>query len=443
MMKPARIALLLAVCAAVASCSMFGGKKKEISEEEKAARISLSVVDQKIEPDPALAATTVTLPPSVPATDWLQTGGNASNLTPPVVAGSDFKVAWRASIGSGTDRHKRILAPPVAKDGRIFVIDSNQRVTAVDASSGRKEWSVEMSSGNKRDEFAVGAGLAIAGDKLLVASGYGYLTALSLTDGSEIWKHITDNSLTGAPAVLGNRAFVTTANNELYAFSTDDGEVLWTDQAIAETARILSAPSPAVSEDVLVAPYSSGELIAYLPANGRRLWQDTLTTIGRFTPLSAINDIAGRPVLENNIVYAASYSGVLAAIDVRSGTRMWNMLFGARLGPVIGGDFLFIVGTEGQVLCLNKLDGKVVWSQQLTAFRNAKKKQSRVVWTGPLIADGRLVFASSEGQVLALSIQNGETLASLNVKQPVYIEPIAAAGLILLLTDEGDLVAIR
>ena len=45
--------------------------------------------------------------------------------------------------------------------------------------------------------------------------------------------------------------------------------------------------------------------------------------------------------------------------------------------------------------------------------------------------------------MIALSPQNGETVAELKVGQPVYIEPIAAAGKIFVLTDKGSLVAIR
>jgi outer membrane protein assembly factor BamB len=51
--------------------------------------------------------------------------------------------------------------------------------------------------------------------------------------------------------------------------------------------------------------------------------------------------------------------------------------------------------------------------------------------------------ASSNGDVVALSPQNGETVAELKVGQPVYIEPIAAAGKVFVLTDNGSLVAIR
>jgi outer membrane protein assembly factor BamB len=84
-----------------------------------------------------------------------------------------------------------------------------------------------------------------------------------------------------------------------------------------------------------------------------------------------------------------------------------------------------------------------VWVRDLPEFKNAKEKKNRIVWTGPLIASNRLIIASSEGNVLALSPQNGETVGELKVGQPIYIEPIAAAGKVFVLTDNGGLVAIR
>jgi outer membrane protein assembly factor BamB len=241
---------------------------------------------------------------------------------------------------------------------------------------------------------------------------------------------------------MGNRAFVTSTNNEFYSIDTDTGEVVWSDQAIAETARVLSSPSPAVTPDLLAVPYSSGELIAYVPQNGKRLWADTLTTLGRYTPLSVINDIAGRPSIHEGVVYAAS-SGVIAAIDARSGARIWATTFGSRMGPVVEGQFLFVVGIEGKVVCFNKIDGKIVWVRELQTFGKPKEKKDRIVWSGPLVVSGKLVVVSSKGQMLALSPQDGKTVGELKLGNGAYIEPIAAAGRIFVLDDKGGLTAIK
>jgi outer membrane protein assembly factor BamB len=430
---------------ALGACSMFGGAEKaeKAKEEERAGRVNMSVLDQKLTANPEKASVTVQLSPPAPVQDWPQAGETAAKTPEHAQAGEAFKIDWRADVGAGSDIQRRLVAPPVVSGGRVFVIDANQRVSAYDAERGRRIWTKSLTSSFKRDKIAVGSGLAVAGDRLIVSSGYGYIVALSTADGQELWKRTTESPVSGSPAILGGRAYVTTTNNELYALNVETGDVSWTDQAIAESARILASPSPAVSDEILVAPYSSGELIAYIPANGRRLWTDTLTTVGRFTPLSAINDISGRPAIREGIVYAASHSGVLAAIDSRTGARLWNILFGSRLGPVINGEHLFIIGTGGQLACINRVDGSVVWVRDLKEYRNEKKKQDRIVWTGPLIASNRLVVVSSEGEMLGLSPQTGETDVSLKLGAGAYIEPVAAGGRIFVLTDKGQLIAVR
>lgn len=440
--RGSRVVLLAAVgVATLAGCSLLK-RDKAGSGIDKSGRISLSALEQKIEADPTLATTNVALPAINSSTDWPQAGRTPSKLTGNVHAGAALTVDWKRAAGAGSNLTVRLVAPPVARDGHIYVLDADQHVSAFATSDGHKLWTQALKSKFKLDRSAIGGGLALSGDRLIVASGFGFVAALSLADGKEIWRRRAESPVSGAPAVLANRAFVTSTNNELYALDVATGDVIWSDQAIAESARVLSAPSPAVSDELLATPYSSGEIVAYIPANGRRLWADTLTTVGQYTPLSVINDIAGRPVIEAGVVYAASYSGVLTAIDARSGQRIWARTFGSRLGPVISGDFLFAVGTDGQVICLEKADGKAVWVRQLSSYKK-KKKNDRLVWTGPLLADGRLIVVSSDGDVVALSPQTGKDEKHVSVGEPIYIDPIAADGKIFVLTDKGRLVAIR
>lgn len=432
--------LALPMAAILAAC---GNAPVVLSEEEKAARVTVNPFSETLTPDPTLATATIALPPAQPSTDWPQAGVNSSKHPSNVAAGTQFKIGWRVGVGEGSGELKRIVAAPVARDGRIYTIDANQRVTALDIASGKVVWENKLKAANpKWDEYTVGAGLAITGDKLIVASGFAYVTALGLADGKEIWHRRVESPLSSSPAILGNRAYLTSTNNDFYAIDTDDGEIVWNDQALSETARVLSSPSPAVTQDILAVGYSSGELIAYLPANGRRLWTDTLTSTGRYTPLSVINDIAGKPTIQDGVVYVASHSGILAAIDSRSGTRIWSRVFGSRQGPVIGGDYLFVVGTNSKVAAFNRIDGKIAWVRDLPEFKD-NNRDNRMTWTGPLLANDRLIITSSDGDVIALSPQNGETIADIKVGQPILIEPIAAGGKIFVLTDQAQLIAIK
>ena len=80
------------------------------------------------------------------------------------------------------------------------------------------------------------------------------------------------------PPTCGQSVLTYADDNELFAFDADTGEVLWTYQGIIESARMLTAPSPAVIDDTVIAPFASGELVALRVQNGGVLWQDALSS---------------------------------------------------------------------------------------------------------------------------------------------------------------------
>lgn len=445
-------AVLLASCSTMSRLNPFqGGGDDEADAADKAGRIAMVSSDSVLEPDPDLVATAIILPDPVNVGSWPQAGRNSSKTIGHIAAGSEFDVEWKWSGAEGSGKNSALSVPPVAADGRIFILDAEQTVFAVDANTGKTIWKEELDSGNKRDRRAFGGGLAVSGDKLIVASGFGFVAALDVSSGAEVWKRETEAPMTGSPAINGQRIYIVSNNNEFSVLSLEDGSLQWADQAIAESARVLSSPSPAAIEDMVVTPYSSGEVIAYLPANGRRLWTDSLTRANRFTPISAINDIASRPVLSAGMVYASSQSGVLAAIDGRSGTRVWALPFGTTQAPLIAGEFLYAVGVDGQLVCVESVTGRVVWVEQLPNYENMEKRKNRISYAGPLLASGRLITVSSDGRLSAYAPQTGALVEEQQLVKTgrfgadagFFLEPIAYDGRILVLADNGTLFSIR
>ncbi len=446
-------ASLLASCSTVGNMNPFKGNetKKEADAKEKAGRISMVSADEQLKADPELASTAVILPDPSTISEWSQTGGNSAKVVGHVRAGDAFEIDWTSSQAAGSDKNHALSIPPIAADGKIYVFDSKQTIYAINSKTGKTIWKKELSSGNKRDKRAFGGGMAIAGDKLIVASGYGFVASLNVADGKTVWKEETIAPMTGSPTIQGNRIFIASNNNEFFSMSLADGSVEWSDQAIAESARVLSSPSPAAIEDFVVAPYSSGEVIAYLPSNGRRLWSDSLTRAGRFTPISAINDIASRPVLHNGLVFASSQSGVLAAIDGRSGARVWTLPFGTTQAPAVVGEFVFAVGVDANLICVEAVTGRIVWVTQLEQFEKVKKKKGRISYSGPILASGKLVTLSSDGRIITFSPQTGKKLGEKSLVKTgrfgadagFFIEPIAYDGHIIALADNGKLFSIR
>jgi outer membrane protein assembly factor BamB len=452
-MKPLRPVALIAAAAALSACSTvsrigeainpFDGGDAPAQTAPQDGRQSILAFEQQLTPDPTLAARAITVPPAVSVAEWSQPGGTADNSPPQSSGSGTLEQAWRTGLGAGSNSRVKIAAPPVIADGRLFFLDADHRVHAVSATDGRRIWDERLRPEDSRDRVARGGGLAAGGGRVYVTTGFGFVAALDAGSGDEVWRTQMNAPLQSAPTVAGDRVYVVTNDSELIALDAATGAVTWNYQAIAEPARILSAPSVAVEGETIVAPFASGEVVALLSANGRRLWSDSLSRSGRLTSLSAINDIAGRPVIDGGAVYAASHSGLLAAIDLRSGQRIWARSFASTQTPWVSGEVLYAVSVDGELAAFERRTGNIFWVSQLRRYRDESGRRGRISWTGPIMVGGRLILANSEGDVVAVSPANGQTLATGDVNQSVFIPPIAANNQIYIVTDEARLVVLN
>jgi len=452
-MKPLRPIALAAAAAALSACSTVGRVADAINPFDGAdapaqtapqdGRISILAFEQQLTPDPALAGRTIVPPPAVALADWSQPGGTADNSPTNASGSAVLQQVWRANLGAGSNDRVQIAAPPVIAEGRLFFLDANHRVHAVDASDGSRIWTEQLRPQEGRDRTARGGGVAVSGGRVFVTTGFGFIAALDASNGDEVWRTAAGAPFHSAPTIAGGRVFAVTNDSELISFDAGTGQLSWNYQAIAEPARILSAPSVGVDSDTVVAPFASGEVVALISANGRRLWSDSLSRSGRLTSLSAINDIAGRPVIDNGVVYAASHSGVLAAIDLRTGQRVWARAFASTQTPWIAGDVLYAVSVDGELAAFDRATGGVYWVQQLRRYEDEDDRRGRVAWTGPIMVGSRLILANSVGDVVAASPENGQIVATADVRQPVFIPPITANGQIYIVTDEARLVVFQ
>jgi outer membrane protein assembly factor BamB len=438
----------LAAAAALSACATaervwpFGDDVTPATAPQD-GRVSILTFEQQLEADPNLSGRIIATPAALPFPDWSQPGGNAANAPGHIAGEASLEVAFRASLGDGSNRHQKLAAPPVVMGGALFFLDAGHTLRAFDATTGRERWSERLRPESGSDRRALGGGVAAADGRVYATTGFGFAAAFDAATGAEIWRTSADAPFHAAPTVSGGRVFAVTNDSELVAMDAATGAIEWTHQAIAEPARILSASSPAVAGDTIVAPFASGELVALLAANGRRLWVDALARQGRLTSLSTINDIGGRPAVDNGVMFAASHSGLLAAIDMRSGQRQWARSFPSTQTPWVAGPVLFAVTVDGELAAFDRATGAAYWVTQLRRFEDEQDREDRIAWTGPILVGGKLILASSLGEVIAVNPETGDITGRRDVGGAVFIPPIAAGGLIYVVTDDARLVALR
>jgi len=295
-----RLVSLAAGLSILAACSnpvtkavggIFDGnseKKAAEEQEEKDERISILALDEAIEADPRFAGTLIEIPPSYRNVSWPQPGGEADHTLHHLSAAVTLEKAWNADIDAESGRRARLTSPPVAADGSIYVIDAEARVSSFSMENGERIWRTELTpevkerfrvreifSGNDPAQIGFGGGVAYDGGRIFITSGFGFAAALNAETGEEIWRTKTDAPVRTAPTAYRGNVYFVTNTNEMVALNQSDGSRNWNFQSFEEAARILSSASPAAAGDLVVAPFSSGELIAFLSDSGRSVWNDT------------------------------------------------------------------------------------------------------------------------------------------------------------------------
>jgi outer membrane protein assembly factor BamB len=288
----------------------------------------------------------------------------------------------------------------------------------------------------------MGGGVAYDSGKIFVTSGFGVLLCMDAATGREIWRHDLKVPIVNAPVVNGGRIFFSTHDNHLYAFAEADGRTLWDQQGVAESAGILSSTSAAVSGQFVIAPYTSGELFALRVQNGQQAWNDVLSHSGQVTALSELDDIAARPVIDRDMVFAISHSGVMAAIALASGDRAWTRDIGGTQTPWVAGDYVYVLTGDEQLMCLSRKEGRVRWIHQLPAFRDDEKRHA-VDWAGPVLVSDKLIMVSSDGFAEAISPYTGQLMGRVEIPSGTSIAPVVADDTLYIYTNDAELVALK
>jgi outer membrane protein assembly factor BamB len=405
-------------------------------------RISVLELDAAPTANPDIADLAVRLPRPVPNGDWPQSGGSADHAMHHIQAPGPLAPAWTAAAGAGVSDERRMPAPPISAGGRVFALDTVGTVTAVRADTGEQLWRVNVIPEDEEGD-AFGGGIAYGDGVLFVATGAGEVVALNPATSGEYWRVRVGAPIRAAPTYSNGRVFVVSYDNQLHALDGSDGSLLWTHSGVAEIAQLLQAASPAVSSGVVVAAFSSGEIYALRVENGRQLWSDSLSFGGQFGPLASLGDINGHPVIDDDLVYAVSHAGRMVAMALRSGARLWEQDIASVQTPWIAGDFIYVLSSDGALLCLSRIDGRIRWVRSLPRYVDPEEREEPIFWSGPLLVSDRLLVVGSNGDALSISPYTGRFLGRIALPGDVELPPIAANGMVYILTNDGELVALR
>lgn len=378
--------------------------------------------------------------------DWTQAHASPATRTDHPALGAGLAPAWRADIGAGDSRRARLTAAPVVSAGRVFTLDAAARVTAT-STAGETLWTHDLTPARDREDEAQGGALAVGDGRLYVTSGYGTVTALDPATGAVTWEQRLGNTGNGAPSYYDGLVYLVSGDSTAWALEADSGRIRWQIDNAADVVNVAGGPAPAVNDTYVVFGFGSGDIQAAFRKGGLRLWSATLAGRRDGVAMASIDDITGGPVIVNGTLYAGNHSGSTVALSLGGGERAWTTPVGALEAPWVAGGSVFLISDQNRLVRLDATDGSRIWEVELPGYverrRPNRRRDSAYANHGPVLAGGRLIVGSSDGQIRAFDPTDGSLLESVAVPGGVSAPPVVAEGTLYVVGGNGELFAFR
>lgn len=309
----------------------------------------------------------------------------------PYTKAAEVTIKWRTTIGAGPGYLYARLEPAVDGD-QVYAADVNGSVQSLSLEKGKQHWRIQL-------DQPINSGVALARQQLLVTTKNGYLLSLERATGAEQWRALMPSEAISTPTVGDDgRVYVHTVDGNITAFSLSNGQQLWSYQSAMPVLTVRGTSSPLVLEQLVVVGLASGKVIALDKQLGVPRWEVRLASPDGRSELERLVDIDGRPVWNNGLIYAASYNGKLAAINLQ-GEIHWEEEGSSYTRPELALGNLYLTLDNDTIQAYDILNGARVWQQsalsglklgQITAYNN---------W---------LTVADNNGNLYVLSQVSGE-----------------------------------
>ena len=330
--------------------------------------------------------------------------GSTSSLLPPVkITPIDnplrVDLEWHRTIGGGVGEHF-VKISPVFHNGVGYAADLRGLVRAFDSRTGQTRWEKQL------DVFITG-GLSIVDEMLIIGTYEGEVLTLNLNSGDVIWKTKVSSEVLSPAQGENHIIVVRSVDGKVHALESSAGKLLWTHSRSVPLLTLRGTSTPAVDNGIVVVGMDSGKLTALTLQSGTVLWETPITIAKGRSELERLVDIDVNPVIMKDVVYAVSYQGRIAAVQLDSGKILWVREFSAYSGMAIDAYRIYISDAESNLWALNRFNGSTLWKQDKLLRRSI---------TAPVLKDRHLVVADYNGYVHWLQRDDGKLVARKRVK---------------------------
>ncbi len=341
-------------------------------------------------------------------------------------------IAWRFKIserGFSYDNWRPLeMGSPAVTEERVLIGGSTGILYCLNRRDGKLVWKKDLV-----DEIF--SQPVVKGDRVYIGTPSGVFYALRLFDGTEIWNYNLRTEILAPPTLADGRIFLVGMNDKIVALNEEDGAFLWEDREdFYGVMSIRGHSAVTVSGNRAVVGFTSGVLAAFDVETGKRLWKSYLGSSERF------NDVDATPVIEDGVIYTASFDGAVYAVDLATGRSIWRTDRKNASPLTLLDGRLYLGASEHGLYCLSKESGVVLWHVDLyEQFWDQKEGVLGV----PIPYQYRyLVFSASGSGLYFVDTQDQALVARFTPGTGIGSTPAVHGQMVYALANDGYLYAL-
>ena len=333
---------------------------------------------------------------------------------------------WSRSIGDGQGETYNMLVPAIDGD-TIYAADVTGVVMALDRSNGDVKWKKDL-------ELPVSGAVGVGYGLLTVGTIKGEIVALDAINGEEKWRARVTSEVLAPPATNGDIVVVQTQDDRLIAFDASTGSQRWIFENTPAVLTLRGTGSPVLTNRLAVAGLSTGKVIALDAQRGIPVWEQRVAIPQGRSELDRVVDIDGGLLLSGGTLYAVSYQGRVAALELESGRILWQREASSSVGVAQGFGNVYVSLASGTVEGIDERSASALWSNDALARRQL---------SAPEVFSSYVAFGDLDGYLHLISQVDGRFVGRERIDSDgLRARPLVVGDWLYAFGNGGKLVAL-
>ncbi len=343
--------------------------------------------------------------------------------SPRMLAQNGMEQMWwsHATLDPSSEKIRHL----VITEDIVFVQSTGGVVTAFDAESGKKMWSVQL---GRRDQ--PNQPIVVNDDMAFVTVGIS-LYAVEKMTGKSLWQITLPGAPATSPAVDRFRVYLGMRDGSMYALNLKKINQLYEERLLPQYSHLTVVWRYKAPKGISSQPIATGASVNFASRSGSLFAVDGPDRKLRFQ-FETNKPISAPLAFDGTYLYMAAQDLNLYCINSNNGAVRWQFSTGLptfRSARVIGND-VFVMPARGGMHCLTTISGRERWWRP------------KIV--DMLAATPKTIFASDlVGNVVLLSRENGAVRGALPLRQFDFRQPNDRTDRLFLATSSGLIVCLR